>query len=257
MEEHNPYTPPQSSVEDPPEGSGPRLPWEDPANHPGFMERVFGTARLLLLDTRTAGEALGGSKRIGPAIAYYALVGLPIMWLVQILLAIFGPMGSQPAFFEMLGLPKPPEPTAQQVALQRTFTLISTFLLPLFAAIGLALSGALNHVGLWMVQGLRSGRGMEVTYRATIYAHGLFAVVGWIGNLWMLLPPYAGLALMGFAFLLWIAFWIWEGVLLARAHATETWRGVLGVFLPPLILACCCAGLVGAIALLVTAIARS
>jgi hypothetical protein len=52
----------------------------------------------------------------------------------------------------------------------------------------------------------------------------------------------AGLILLGLSGLLSLAFFIQAGVLLARAHGTELWRGVTGLLLPWVVLVCCCGG---------------
>ena len=243
MEASNPYLPPTAPLDHPgTDEVGPRMPWEDSVAYPAFADRVLATLGILLRPTQ-AGAALGAGRRLGPAIAFYALVGFPLVWLVQVLAAVLRP-GAPLPWMGWFGLPKMPAPTPEAVGLQRTIALAGALAAPVTLAVSLAVTGAVNHVGLWLTRGLRHHLGIEVTYRTILYAHGALGLVGSVFALWPLLPPVAAMILFVLLAAFWIAAAVYQGVLLARAHRTESWRGVLGVFLPWILLGCCC-GLLG------------
>lgn len=241
--EENPFSPPQSDLETSvPLEPGVRLPWEDPVQYPRLWDRIRETAKQLLSPSQ-AGEALGGHRSILPALTYLALVGLPLPWISQVLLALFGTAAKNQEILQLIGLPSspPPDPSAQ--AVQRVIQVAGAVMVPLSLAIGLAVWGLLVHGGLWATGALRSGKGLETTFRTLLYSSALMFLVSWIFNLWVFLPPVAALAVFACSFLAWISFGVYQGILLARAHGTQTWRGVLGIFAPWLLFLFCCGGL--------------
>lgn len=256
MESENPYDPPQSNVvlsEPNAEAVGaPLIPWEDSANYPGFLERVWATMQVMARPTE-AGPSLGRHQRLSPAITYFLCVGLPLLWLVGILTALFGPANPGAALFEKFNIPQA-SPAPGMESVQKIIQVITAVVSPLFFAIMMAILGLINHAGLWLTRGLKTGRGVEVTYRALLYGFGTSSAVVWVFNLWVFLPMWVGLALLSLSVIAGLGLYVWQGVLLAKAHETDTWRGVLGVFLPWILLTCCCCGAIGAIAGLAAAL---
>ena len=250
MESPNPYQPPAAPL-DPPEpvsAGGPLLPWEDPGGHPALAARIVATLGVLLRPAE-AGPALGAGRRVGPAITFYAAVGLPLLWAAQVLAAVLKP-GASPPWMGHFGLPPAPAVAPEALGLQRLLALGAALAAPVGLALSLLLQGAVLHLGLWATRGLRARKGMIVTYRTTLYANAAFALVSSVFALWPLLPLWPALILFAAMVLFWIAAAVYQGVLLARAHQTDTWRGVLGVFLPWLAFGCCC----GAVALAAAAV---
>jgi hypothetical protein len=244
METGNPYDPPQSQLLHPGQDEGPAgvplVPWEDRARYPGFAARVLETMKLVFRPA-AAGPSLGLHPRLAPAITYFACVGLPLVWAMQFMVALVGPQDGNAALLEFVGLPHqaPPPEMAQ---FQRTLQVGMAFFFPLTMAIGMAVIGFVSHGGLWLVRALKPGRGLAATFRTLLYGYGTFNAILWIFNGWILVPMPAGLILLGLSGLLSLAFFIQAGVLLARAHGTELWRGVTGLLLPWVVLVCCCGG---------------
>ena len=242
MVDSNPYQPPAAEL-DPPEPilEGPRMPWEDPGAYPGLPDRIVATLGLLLRPVE-AGPALGAGSRVGPAIGFYALVGFPLLWAAQILMAVLKP-GAQPPWMGQFGLPEAPAVTPEMASLQRIIALAAALAAPIGLALSLAVNGAVNHVGLWATRGLRANKGIALTYRTVLYAHAPLGLVSSIFVLWPLLPLWPAMLLFVAMLLFWIGAAVYQGLLLARAHDTDAWRGILGVFLPWLLAGCCCGAL--------------
>jgi len=201
----------------------------------------------LMFRPTEAGPSLGLHPRLGPAVTYYFCVGLPLVWLVGILNALFGPANPGAEIFEKFNIPQATH-APEMESMQKIIRVVSALAAPLFIAIGMAIMGLLNHAGSWLTRGLKGGRGVEATYRTLLYGFGTFNAVLWVFNLWVFLPIWIGLGLVGLFMIVGLGCWVLQGVLLAKAHGTETWRGVLGVFLPWILLICCCCGSIGAIA---------
>lgn len=242
---YDPYLPPAADLEAPAEVfEGPLLPWEDRENHPDRLSRAMATVRILTTRPQEAGSGLAARRKVGPALSFLLLVGLPLPWAVQLLMAFLGPFGSGNPFEGLFGLPKAPPPTPEMLGIQRIVGFVTAAVMPLGALLGTALNGLVAHTGLWMTRGLGAGRGLETTLRCTSYAMGCIFLVSWIFSLGPLLPPPAFLGLLAFSILFWIGASIWQGSLLARAHGTDTWRGILGIFLPWLLIVGCCGGVI-------------
>lgn len=240
MEPTNPYRPPMADLEGPEiEPEGPVVPWEDPARFPALATRAIATFGILLRPSE-AGSAIGSGRRLGPPLTFYAAVGFPLLWLAQILAALLR-AGASPPWMGHFGLPQAPAPSPEAMGLQRTIALVGALAAPISMAFSLAITGAVTHAGLWMTRGLRAGKGIEVTYRCVLYAHGAIGLVSSLFALWPFLPLWPATLLFAAMILFWIGAAAYQGVLLAKAHGTETWRGVLGVFLPWIIVSCCCA----------------
>jgi len=252
----NPYSPPQADLEATPGvPEGPLIPWEDPVSFPGFWDRIRRTLGLLLRPTE-AGAALGAGREIAPSIRFMAIVGMPLAWLSQLLVILAGPVNPAQNFLKVFGIPQPPAPDPSAQAAQRVFQIVQLVLFPLLMAIGLGIWGLVTHGGLWLTRGLQQGRGFAVTYRTLMYSAALFYSVGWILNLWVFMPPATGLAFLALSCLAWIGVFTYQGILLAKAHGTDVWRGILGIFAPWLLFCCCCGGLGGLLGFAVAMAAR-
>ncbi len=102
---------------------------------------------------------------------------------------------------------------------------------------------AWDHGCLWMLGGLKAGRGLRVTLIAEAEAlsvGSIGVVVGLAGalphlGLWLTLPLAA---LTGW-------FWILRGFALAAWHECPVWKGVGATLLHLMLATCCLAGLVG------------
>jgi hypothetical protein len=151
--------------------------------------------------------------------------------------------------FRWFHLPEPPPPSAQQVAFQKIFGWIQVAAYPLLIAMGFLLFGALVHGGLWLLRGLRHGRGIEVTYRTLLYLGGALSWLGLINATGAFLPGGAFWAHQAFSLALGLGFLTYHGILLAEGHGVERWRGILGIFLPGILLCVvctCCLAVLGA-----------
>ena len=225
---------------EPPSGGRP-LPFEDPAGHPGFLDRVGATVRLFWTDTAGAGEGLGSSSRIGPAIGFYALLGLPAIVLAGVT-NILWPV--QPWFLAALGQPKPAAPEGSALVIG----IFSILLAPAFIAVALALTGLLYHGGLWLVGGAKAQLGLPVTFRALLYSATALGVPVGLAELALSRVP-GPLHILGslLAIGAQLGIFFYQGVIFARAHRTDTWRGVLGMLMPILLLLLLCGGCFGAL----------
>ena len=232
---------PQQPVEDaaPPEDPGPLVPWEDRGRYPALASRVAATIGLILKRPDEAGPALARGG-VGPAIAFCALTALPAQWLVQAIVQLGGAtQAMQGEALAFLHLPEPPAPTPEQLALQKIIAWVAVAAFPLTFALGMAFSGALMHFGLWMTRAAK--RGIEVSYRTILYANGALSWMSLLIALGVLLPGALRWITQIVGLAVGLGFFTYQGILLAKAHGAETWRGVVGVFLPILLL-CVCAG---------------
>lgn len=233
-----------------------RLAWEDPGFQGGLAAKVLATLRVLLRSPEQAGQALGGNGKIGSAIGFYALCGLPCQWVASAFVqsANLAHPDRMAWVFRWFHLPEPAAPTAQQLAVQKVMGWAQLAAFPLLAALGILLMGALAHGGLWMARGLSKNKGIESTYRTLLYLAGALSWVGLINAAGAYLPGGFFWAHQAFSLALGLGLFTYQGMVLAEVHQIERWRGVLGVFLPGValcLLCLCCATLiaVGAAAL--------
>ena len=259
MDPANPYEPPQSELIHPDQERGPAgvplVPWEDRVAYPGFILRVMETMKLVFRPS-AAGPSLGLHPRIGPAVTYFACIGLPMVWVTQILVALLAPTDANAAILELFGLPhQAPPPEMEQF--QKTVQVAVALFFPISMAMGMAVIGFASHGGLWLVKGLKAGRGLAATFRTLLYAYGTFNGLLWVFNVWVLLPPWFGLGVLGLSAVLSLAFFVQAGLLLAKAHGTEAWRGVVGMFLPWVVFGCCCGAAILALGGLAATLARA
>jgi hypothetical protein len=236
----NPYAPPDAPLESPqPVYDGRLLPFEDKTNIPGLFFRIKATFRVFWTDTELAGEGLGLRPDVAPAIAFYALAGMPVAIAAGVA-QIFFPI--QPWFLSLMGAPRPVAPTGTALV----FALIGVILAPLWLAIIFAIAGLLNHAGLWLVGGTQTRLGLPVTYRMLLYGAATLAVPVSLAELALArLPGSLGTLGQVVAFGAQLGIFFYQGVIFARAHRTDTWRGVLGLLMPPLLLGLLCGGCIG------------
>ncbi len=225
--ETNPYAPPQSDLNLRPEsGHGPLMPFEDPVRYPSFVQRVTETLRWIFLDRDRAGEALGGNTLMGAPIGFYALLGLAPAILIAVL-AILYPI--QPFWQGWMGIPKPVAPMG---AFQGIAILAILVTAPFSLAITIAITSLLYHLGLWIVKGTREGLGLLATFRSVLYLLGAISIILFPFQLLTHVPGILSPIMMGVGTLLHIGSLFYQGVILAKAHRTDVWRGILGVWTP-------------------------
>jgi len=251
--DENPFTPPQSDLEvevQPTEG--PLMPWEDRASYPLLWDRTLETVKVLLRPSE-AGARLGSTGSILPSLTFLALVGMPLAWISQFAVGLYGSARAMQDIFKLFGIPAPAAPNPSMEPLQRLMQVLPAVFFPITMVISLAIWGLLVHGGLWLTRALQPGRGMEATFRTMIYSSSLMLLGSCLFNVWVFLPPLPGLIVLCVSTLLWVAFAFYQGILLAKAHETQVWRGILGLFAPWILFVCCCGGLVGVIAAIIAA----
>ncbi len=249
MDQNNPWQSPDAPLEQEPALPEKVMPFEEKGRP--LFPRVWETVTLILQDAAEAGRRLGAIKTLGPAMAFFACVGLPLQWLGQIITALGMPL-DQPQnewVFRALHLPPPPPPTPEAIAMGRMMVWVTVVIAPIIMALGLLLMGLLAHLGMWMLGATKQGKGLEVTFRSVLY---VTAATSWIHILTaaVLFIPGIGARmlqpLLGFG--LGMGVLTFQGLVLAHAHDERPWKGILGIFLPYLILACICGGcLAGAV----------
>lgn len=212
----NPYTPPQASLGDVLPEAAPHLeplPFEDPERYPGFAERCFATFKLGYTDFFGLADRVPSRQDLLPPWLFQLIVSLPFGLLGQVLA-----FALQAALSRLTG--SQPQPMLSLVG----------FVIGVLA--GPYVGGAIAHAGLWIWGGTRRRIGLPQSIRLYAYAAALLAPVAWV-------PILGGLLAM-----IWL---ILLGMALARTHRTDTWRGVLAVLTPVLLL--CCLGILAAIAI--------
>lgn len=233
--ENDHYAPPQAILEDVPASStGELIPFEDRTTYPGMGSRIVETFRWIFKERERAGAAFRGTDAIGAPIGFICLVGyLPAV--LPGLLAVFLPR--TPFWMAWLHLPSAPPAQGFLLLFSALSVLVFT---PVSLILAGFLGGLLNHVGLWLVRGTTHRHGLMSSIRSAFYTA---AVISWVLfplNLGKSIPGLAGQAFEALAlplvFLLPISY---QGIMLARTHRVETWRGVLGACIPGLIFLGC------------------
>lgn len=237
----NPFAPPQADLAAPDSGGPqPRMPWEDRAAHPALGDRVVATLRWLVRRPAELGPALATPADLASPIGFFALLALPLT-IATALLGAFFP--AQPFWQAWMGVPAPPQPEgfARTIAL-----LIATFGAPFGLTLGILVGGLLTHAGLWAVGATRQRLGLTVTFRTLLYGSAAGALASFPLALAQFLPGLAGqVGQIAHTLLTLLVLTTWYGLLYARAHRTDTWRGVLGAWLPLLAFLLCCGACLG------------
>ena len=195
------------------------IPFEDLEALPGFWERVGAMFSLVFTHPFELFDRVPVTEGLGAPWRFLLLLSVPVFLILGLIFGLIG-MGAIAAALGEHG-----EGRAFAAAVPMIFGGL-LLLLPIFSFLGMIIGGALNHLFLWMWGGLRPGVGLGQTIRAYGYASAFLQIGGLI--------PYLGI-------LVQLAGMVVIGIGLARMHKTDTWRGVMAV-LTPLLLVCCCVG---------------
>lgn len=230
-----PPAPPAPPIWEPPpvEVAVPSLrpvPFEDLEAMPGFWERVGAMFRLVFTNPFELFDRVPVTDGMGAPWRFLLLLSVPIFLILGAVFFFLG-MGATMAALESQGSHE----GRTFAALMPVIFGVVLLLMPLFSFLGMVLGGALNHLFLWMWGGLKPGVGVNQSIRAYGYASAFLQIGGLI--------PYLGI-------LVQLAGIVVIGMGLARMHRTDTWRGVCAA-LTPLVLVCCCGGIL--VAMLVPA----
>jgi hypothetical protein len=240
--EANPYAAPRADVEAEPERlQGEYMPFEEPAVYPSFAHRVTETLRWLTLDLARGGPGLGGNSLLGAPIGFFALLALLPTTLAGLLGVLLPP---HPIWEVWMGTPRSAAPSGGVLVLMLLGVLVAG---PIGTGMGILIAGLVSHLGLWIVRGTHEGLGLPVTYRSILYGSTVVSLMVLPFQLLGHLPGHVGSYMLVIPVLLQIASLFYQGVLLAKAHHTQIWRGVLGTWLPVLVFGGLVAACLGAL----------
>lgn len=242
--EIDPYAPPQATLEDvsPPSATrGEWIPFENKADFPSFGQRILETFRWIFSEQERAGAGFRDGDALGAPIGFICLLG----YLPAVIPGLLGALWPrQPFWMAWMHLPAP-RPA------EGFLLLIPIVSIVVFAPVGLILGGLvgglLNHAGLWLVRGTKQGHGLVATLRSTLYTAAALSWIIFPLNLAKSIPGFPGQVFEALALLVAVLLPAsYQGYMLSRVHRVETWRGVLGAWVPGLAALFClgtCAGL--------------
>lgn len=179
------------------------FPWPPPEGAPVLA--AFGeTWRSATFDPTGFFGRVPRSGESGAALLYYLIIGMLVAG-ASLFWSSLGPAGLGQDRVAELGVEIAP--------------LTSFLLTPLILAIGLGIGTAITHVMLLIVRGATHGIGTTLRVFCYAYSPMIFGVVpflgGLVGGIWMLVVAVIGLA---------------------AAHGVPTWKPVVAVLLPFLLL---------------------
>jgi hypothetical protein len=216
--EFNPYAPPLSPLQSQGGDVGEALrpvPFEDLEAMPGFWKRVGATFGLAFKKPMEFFERVPVTEGLGAPLRFQFLLTAPMglfVLLMVVFLLIMGYLSGgaspdknapPPWFFGAMG-------GAYAVAV------------PIGLLASYFIGGPILHFLLWIWGGLRNGREVQQTMRATGYFLAFFTLASCIPCLNYIIPLVAPVPL---------------GMGLARLHRTDTWRAICAAYTP--ILFCC------------------
>jgi len=217
------------------------VPFEDRETTPSLWERILGMFKLAFASPMEIFDRVPVTEGLAAPWRFYLLMSLPYILLVGLLLVLIATVG-----FGALAASGQGRSLALLSGIGVGVVVLILGLTPLFIFLGMVISGAVIHACLWIWGGTKHGVGVVQTIRAEGYAHGIMT---------LLLLPLQILSMIPFLGILFsmasmagvVTILVFKGMGLARMHRTETWRGIVAVF-TPLILLCCC-GILAAISI--------
>lgn len=211
----NPYQAPQTTEPEAwlNEAADP-VPWEDKARLPGAWPRIKAMLVLFFTKPSELAERIPNTDGIGAPWAFYLLMSLPYIAFMGLIFAFMGSL-----FFLMVPRDQTGPPRGFFAGMMG-----AEFVLFVLVQLGFVFVAALIvHFLLWLFRGLPAGRGLGQSMRATLYVWGITSLGAWIPGLNMFVI-LGGMVMLG--------------IVLAKVHRTEVWRGLCAVFSP--LLFCCC-----------------
>jgi hypothetical protein len=189
----------------------------------GFLQAWFGTiGEVLFRPTETFGN-LNHEGGIGKPLGFYILTG----WVTQII----GFLLMLPFDLLMRAAVSANEPSGRsgemffQQGIGLGFQAVFVFVLsPVILLVGIFISCAILHLLLMLFGGAR--RSFETSLQVACYVDGACSVIAMV--------PFCG------PFILIVVRIVVMSIGLARAHETDTWRAVLAILLPMILLFVCC-----------------
>lgn len=183
------------------------FPW--PPTDPGStIGAFFRTWRASVFEPRAFFRSLPVQGQTGPALVYYAILGMAVatlefFWQITFALAIDA-AAQVLGVVEWLGL-----------RVDAVSPVVAFLLAPFMLAVTLVMTFAIVHVLLWLLGGARHGPATTLRVLCYAYSPRAFGIVpmigGWIGFAWMLVTAIVGLR---------------------EAHGTDGWRAALAILLP-------------------------
>jgi len=217
------------------------VPFEDREALAGLWERIVGMFKLAFANPMELFERMPVTEGLAAPWRFYLLMSIPSLLLAGLILLLVATIG-----FGVLAASAKEGSLALLSGIGLGVVVLLLGLTPLFIFLGMVISGAITHACLWIWGGTKQGVGVGQTIRADGYTNGIMS---------LLLMPLQILSMIPFLGILFsmasmagvVTVLVFKGMGLARMHRTDTWRGLVAVF-TPLILLCCC-GILAAISI--------
>lgn len=221
------------------------VPFEDREAIPGFWERLVGMFKLAFTNPMELFERVPVTDGLAAPWRFYLLMSLPYLLLVGLAILLVATLG-----FTAFAAATKGRPALVASGVGAGILVGLVVLMPLFVFLGMVITGALDHLALWIWGGTRNGVGIAQTIRAAGYSGAIYLMVMLpIQVLGMI--PFIGILFSLLSFPLAITFLVFKGMGLARMHHTDTWRGITAEISILVVGLCCAAILVAGILLLV------